>query len=135
MFSQTGDLQGNIQDKEYAGNPLPFADIYIKGTTKGASTDFDGNYAIQGIPVGTHTVVVSFVGYETKEIPNIVIKSGETTLLNTELGADANALKEVIISAAPKVKETESALIEEQKEAVVITQTIGAQELAKKRSK
>ena len=58
MFSQTGDLQGNIQDKEYAGNPLPFADIYIKGTTKGASTDFDGNYAIQGIPVRTHTVVV-----------------------------------------------------------------------------
>ena len=131
-FAQTGNLQGAIQDKEYAGNPLPFADVYVKGTTKGSSTDFDGNYTIQGVPVGTHTIVVSFVGYETKEIPNVVIKSGETTYLNTELGADANALKEIIITAAPKVKETESALIEEQKEAVVITQTIGAEELAKK---
>lgn len=131
-IAQTGNLQGAIQDKEYAGNPLPFTDVYVKGTTKGSSTDFDGNYTIQGIPVGTHTIVISFIGYETKEIPNVVIKNGETTFLNTELGADANALKEVIITAAPKVKETESALIEEQKEAVVITQTIGAEELSKK---
>ena len=130
-FSQTGNLQGNIQDKEYAGNPLPFTDVYVKGTTKGSSTDFDGNYTIQGVPAGTHTIVVSFVGYETKEIPNVIIKSGETTFLNTELGADANALKEVIITAAPKVKETESALIEEQKEAVVIIESIGAQQLSK----
>ena len=44
----------------------------------------------------------------------------------------AAALSEVVIIAAPKVKETETALIEEAKEAVVITQTIGSQELSKK---
>jgi len=131
MFSQTGNIQGNIQDKEYAGNPLPFADIYIKGTTKGATTDFDGNYFIENIEPGTYTLVISFVGYETKQIPNIIIKEDKTTVHNDELGADAAALKEIVIQTTTK-KESETALLLEQKKAIEIKQSIGAEELSRK---
>ena len=129
--AQTGNLQGAIQDKEYAGNPLPFADVYIKGTTKGATTDFDGNYLIENIDAGTHTVIVSFIGYETKVIENIIIKNGETTYLNSELGADAAALDEIIITTTTK-KESEKALLLDQKKAIEIKQSIGAEELSRK---
>jgi len=70
-----------------------------------------------------------FIGYETKEkVVNVI--AGQITPLNVTLSGDL--LDIVVITAAPKVKETEAALVKEQKEAVVITQTIGAEELAKK---
>lgn len=130
-FAQTGNLQGNIQDKEYAGNPLPFADVYVKGTTKGATTDFDGNYLIENIDAGTQTLVISFVGYETKEV-TVNILDGQTNTHNDELGADAAALKEVVVQGVAEVKESEAALLTEQKKAVEIVKSIGAEELSKK---
>ena len=45
-FSQNGRVIGTILDKEYNNEPLPFANILIKGTTIGTSTDFDGNYSL-----------------------------------------------------------------------------------------
>ena len=119
LNAQTGNLQGNIQDKEYAGNPLPFADVYIKGTTKGATTDFDGNYSIEGIDAGEQTVVISFVGYETKEV-TVTIVDGQTITHNDELGADAAALEEVVVEGTTAVKESEKALLVEQKKSVVV---------------
>ena len=48
--------------------------VTIKGTTKGTTTDFDGLYQIENIEPGTYTVVFSFVGYETLEVPNVKVK-------------------------------------------------------------
>ena len=52
MFSavalgQTGTIEGTLSDKETNNEPLPFANVIIKGTTKGATTDFDGKYIIE----------------------------------------------------------------------------------------
>ena len=40
-FSQNGTVSGVITDKEYNNEPLPFANVLIKGTTIGTSTDDD----------------------------------------------------------------------------------------------
>jgi len=130
-FAQTGNIQGVIQDKEYAGNPLPFADVYLKGTDKGATTDFDGNYSIENIEPGTYILVISFVGYETKEIADVIIKADQTITLNSELGADAAALKEVIVEGTSAVQESEKALLVEQKKAVVVKESIGVEQIKK----
>lgn len=129
--AQTGNLHGKIEDKEYAGNPLPFADVYIKGSTKGATTDFEGKYTIENIEPGFYTLVISFIGYKTKEIENIEIKAGQTTTHNDELGADAAALEEVIVEGTTAVKESEKALLIEQKKAEVIKESIGAEQMKK----
>lgn len=71
------------------GQPLPGATVLIKGTSKGTSTDFDGNYAIQAD--SKSVLVFSYVGYATKEI---VV--GTQTKINVTLSAD-NKLDEVVV--------------------------------------
>ncbi|WP_010523039.1 TonB-dependent receptor [Aquimarina agarivorans] len=130
-FAQ-GNIQGVVNDKELAGSPLPFADVYLKGTTKGTTTDFDGKYVIENIDPGTYTLVISFVGYEAQEFPNTLVKDGETLTVNATLSASAASLSNVIVQGTSAVKESESALLVEQKKAVEIKQAIGAKEISKK---
>lgn len=125
-----GTLKGLLTDKEANNQPLPFANIIIKGTTIGTTSDFDGNYALK-VPAGNHTVVFSFLGYKSIE-KAFSIKEGETVIINQILSAEEGvALDDVVIKASSS-KEKVSALILDQKKSVSIKTSIGAQELATK---
>ncbi|MEH6657809.1 TonB-dependent receptor [Leeuwenhoekiella marinoflava] len=128
-FGQTGTIEGVLSDKEMNNEPLPFANVIIKGTTKGATTDFDGKYIIENVPVGTYQVEFSFVGYEPVTVPDVVVEAGKFTNVSTALGASAAALDEVLIQVQTS-RERESALLLEQKKAVEIKESIGAVQLA-----
>ena len=130
VAGQTGTIEGTLTDKEVNNEPLPFANVIIKGTTKGTTTDFDGKYIIENVPVGTYEVEFTFVGYEPVTIPNVVVQEGKFTNVSTALGASAAALDEVIIKVQTS-RERETALLMEQKNAVEIKESIGAQQLAK----
>ena len=130
-FAQgTGSISGLLTDKETGDQPLPFANVTIKGTTKGTTTDFDGLYQIENIEPGTYTVVFSFVGYETLEVPNVKVTANKVTEVNTGLGASAAALDEVLIKTVAR-RDSQTALLLDQKDAIDIKESIGAQELAK----
>ncbi len=126
----TGSIMGRLSDAEMNGEPLPFANVLIKGSTKGATTDMEGLYSIPNLEPGTYTLAFSFVGYETLEIPNIQVVAGKITEINTELGSSAASLDEVVISTVSR-KDSEVALLLEQKRAIDIKESIGARELAK----
>lgn len=126
-----GSISGSLTDKEVNNEPLPFANITLKNTNKGTTSDFDGNYEITQIPVGTYTVVFSFVGYETVSIPGVIIKANQTTRLSTGLKSSAAALEEVMITAV-KSRDSEVALLLDQKNAIQMQQSIGAEELSRK---
>ncbi|MDY0781279.1 TonB-dependent receptor [Tenacibaculum sp. IB213877] len=130
-FSQDrGTVTGIVTDKEMSGESLPFANIFIKGTSIGGTTDMDGKYTIS-VPAGKHTLVFSFIGYQTIEKP-INVVAGQTLTINQEIGASQGvALDEVEVKATVS-KEKESALLLEQKKAVSIKTNIGAQELTRK---
>lgn len=130
ILAQTkGIISGVVKDGEMNGEPLAFANVFIKGTTIGTTTEFEGDYIFKVAP-GTYTVVFSFVGYETIEVPNVVVKAGKTTKLNKTLKASQGMqLEEVQVTATTK-KESEKALLAEQKKAVVIKESIGAKQLA-----
>jgi len=128
-LAQTGDLSGVILDKDYQDQPLPFADVYLKGTTTGASTDMDGKFLIQNIKVGQKIIIISFIGYETKEI-TVLIEEEKTTVLNEVLGA-GQTLEGVVVQASTQVKESEKALLIEQKKSETIKESIGAVQLSK----
>ena len=130
-WGQTGTIEGVLSDKETNNEPLPFANVILKGTTKGATTDFDGKYIIETVPVGTYEVEFSFVGYEPVTVPGVKVEANKFTKVSTALGASAAALDEVIIKVQTS-RERESALLLEQKKSITISQTIGAQELARK---
>ncbi|WP_339915867.1 SusC/RagA family TonB-linked outer membrane protein [Yeosuana marina] len=98
-LAQEKTISGTVTDKQ--GLPLPGTTVLIKGTTTGVSTDFDGNYSIQGSQ--GQTLIFSFVGYTTKEI---VIALSNT--INVTLNEDAAKLEEIVVTAFGKTKQKRS---------------------------
>lgn len=129
-FSQNkGTITGTLTDKDANNETLPFANVVIKGTNINATTDMDGKYMLQAA-AGNYVIQFSFVGYEPVEIPVSVV-NGKTVVLNKALGASGYKLDDVVIKATVN-REKETALLLEQKNAVEIKQSIGAQEMSRK---
>jgi len=120
-----------LTDKEFNNEPLAFANVIIKEQNTGTTSDFDGLYALEDLPVGTYTIIYSFVGYETVEIDNITVEQDKVTTVNVPMGASAATLEEVVITTTVR-KESEVALLLQQKNAVTQKTAIGAQELSRK---
>ncbi|MDD2820783.1 MAG: TonB-dependent receptor [Flavobacterium sp.] len=130
-FSQNkGTISGILTDKDSNNQPLPFANVLIKGTKTGVNTDLDGKYSIAVTP-GNYILQFSFVGYESLEVP-VTVKADEKVTVNRTLGSGSYKLEDVVIKATAPNREKETALLLDQKQAVVIKQSIGAQEMARK---
>ena len=91
VMSQQITIKGMVIDEE-TKQPLPAVSVLIKGTTKGTSTDFDGNYQLTAN--SGDVLVFSYLGMKTQER-----KVTSSTTLNVALKLDATALDEVTISA------------------------------------
>lgn len=78
--------------KDVGGMPLPGVSILQKGTSRGAVTDFDGNYSIELATSGQKTLVFSYIGFKTQEIP----VNGRTTI-SVNLEEDVESLDEVVV--------------------------------------
>lgn len=129
-FAQRGTVKGILTDKEMNNEPLSFANVLIKGTTIGTTTEMDGSYELKLEP-GSYTIVFSFLGYKNVEVP-FTLQAGQTKTINRLMEASEGVALEEIKIQTTAGKEKESALIIEQKKAVAIQTKIGAQELSKK---
>ena len=129
IFSQSGSVLGTIKDEE-TGELLTGATIVIKGTTRGTISDFDGNYELSDIEAGETILVCSFVSYEPIE-KKVRIISGESIKADFSLSSAQISLDEVQVTAKAN-RENETMLLLEQKNAAVITESIGALELSNK---
>ncbi|MBZ4037227.1 TonB-dependent receptor [Flavobacterium sp. 17A] len=125
-----GTISGVLTDKDANNQSLPFANVLIKGTNINANTDVDGKYSLSVNP-GNYTLIFSFLGYESVEAP-VTVKANETVVINQALTSGSYTLKDVVVQATAVSKQKETALLLEQKNAVDIKQTIGAQELSRK---
>lgn len=129
LAQQKATVSGIVTDKEMDGAPLAFASVTVKGTTNSVNTDENGAYSLS-VAAGKYVIVFDFIGYETVEA-EVTLAAGETKTLNQEMGATGVEIEQVVIQAVVN-REKESALLVEQKNAAVITQSIGAQELSRK---
>ena len=125
-----GTISGVITDKEANNATLPYANVLVKGTSVGVTTDENGKYSISLNP-GKYTLQFSFVGYESIDAV-VDVKAGETIVLNKALGSGGYKLEDVVIKSVSKNREKESALLLDQKNATEIKQSIGAQEMSRK---
>lgn len=89
MFAQQ-TVQGVVKEKK-SGDSLPGVSVVIKGTTKGAETDFDGKFTIEKVKTG-EILVFRYLGYADKEI---VI--GTNRNLVVELEEALEQLDEIIV--------------------------------------
>lgn len=88
--SQNVDVSGTVTEAS-SGQPLPGVNVLIKNTSRGASTDFDGNFTLNDVPLNS-VIVVSYLGFITQEI---TIKNSEP--LSIILQEDAQSLNEVVV--------------------------------------
>lgn len=87
-LAQTIQLTGLVTDA--ANEPIIGASVVEKGTTNGVITDFDGNFALSVSPKAT--IIISYVGYATQEVP----VNGKTNIRVT-LKEDTEMLDEVVV--------------------------------------
>ncbi|MCB0457542.1 MAG: TonB-dependent receptor [Flavobacteriaceae bacterium] len=124
--AQTGKIEGTVIDGGFV-DPLPFANVVVKGTTTGTTTDFDGKYELELSP-GNYTIVFSFVGYETKEISDVIVKANEATTIDVTLST--TSLDEVVITTSIK-RNTESAVLDFQRKSAVVLDGLSSQSIQK----
>ncbi len=87
-------ITGEVTDGA-TGDPVPFANLIIKGTDRGTVTDFDGHYELL-VPPGDHFLVASYIGYVTKAKP---INTGLKQSINFQLEEELKNLKEIVFRA------------------------------------
>lgn len=126
-FSQFG-ITGTVIDGDF-NEPLPFANILVKETGEGVTSDFDGKYSIE-LPKGSYTLVFSFVGYETKEITNFNVSDADYTITDIVLNSVAQGLEEVVVTVDAK-RNTESSVLEIQRKSASLLDGISAQAFQK----
>ena len=86
---QQNVVRGVVTDEN--GNPIPGVTVIIKGTTRGTTTDLNGNYLLENVAPQS-TLVVSFIGYINQEI-----LVGDRAQINISLQQEVTALEEVVV--------------------------------------
>ncbi|MEC7783105.1 MAG: TonB-dependent receptor [Bacteroidota bacterium] len=87
-FAQETEITGTVTT--VTGEPIPFANILIKGTSQGTSADFDGIYSISA--ASDQILVFSYVGFKTLEVP-----VGDQKVVDVQLQEDVATLDEIVV--------------------------------------
>ena len=101
----TGRLAGRVTDTA-TGEPLPFVNVVIMGTTMGAATDIDGYYSIINVPPGNYVVKASAIGYNNVSFQDVKVSIDLTTTIDFQLAEASVELTEevVVVATKPLVK-------------------------------
>jgi hypothetical protein len=96
----TQTVRGKVNDAA-SKTGLPGANVVIVNSSPflGATTAPDGTFIIQKVPVGRQTIQVSYMGYKTVILPEIMVSSGKEAVLNIDLEEMAVTAREVEIKA------------------------------------
>jgi len=97
-FAQTTSLSGKVTDN---GDPLPLANVLLKGTEIGTATDIDGVFELTDIPAGDYMILVTSLGYQPYQT-KINIEAGANKTVNIQLEASAQSLEETVVTGTLK---------------------------------
>jgi hypothetical protein len=95
----TQTVRGSILDED-SKMPLIGANVIVVGSSPivGITTDDNGNFKLEGIPIGRIALKLSYIGYENAIIPNIVVNSGKEVVLNLTMQESAVKMDAVVIT-------------------------------------
>jgi hypothetical protein len=101
----TQTIRGTVVDK-VSKTSLPGATIAILKSDPliGSTTDPDGNFKLTKVPVGSHTIKISFIGYKEMVLPNVIVNSGKEVVLNIPIEEDIVKMDEIVISAGTNIE-------------------------------
>ncbi len=104
LLSAQGVITGTILDNR-TQEALPGVNILVLDTERGAATDLDGTYTISDVPFGTHRVEISFIGYETKIISDVVVTSAKAADVSTGLSEQVFEGDAIVVTGGYFVEE------------------------------
>jgi TonB-linked SusC/RagA family outer membrane protein len=93
----TGRLTGQVLDAE-TRLPLTGAQVRVQGTALSVETGENGRFLMLNVPVGTHTVVASFIGYGTQTREAVRVQAEGTATINFDLRTEAFRLQELVVT-------------------------------------
>jgi len=106
LQAQNGMIRGFVYEKE-SGEPVIYTNVYLFKTTYGAATDVNGYFAISKIPVGTYTLMVTYLGFDTLRMEvNVIENEIITKKLYLEKGS--YMLEQVQVTADREEARTET---------------------------
>ncbi len=100
MAAGSGNLKGTVRDAS-SKEPLPGANVLVKGTSMGAATDLNGNFVIHGVPSGEATIVVSYVGYQSA---TEVVKIPSTGTIQRDFLLEATAVQGKVVTVTAQAQ-------------------------------
>ena len=94
-------IKGTVVERSLS-KPLVGATIELLNATKTTSiTDAKGYFKIEGIPVGRHSLRISYVGFKTVTLNNLLVESGKELDVNVEMDEEVQTTQEVIVQSKP----------------------------------
>lgn len=106
-FAQNGVITGKVTDA-ITNEPLPYAVIFIQGTSKGANTDTAGRYTITGLDAGLYNIQVSLTGYKKQTAFEIQVTNVKPAEVNFAMESNSAIKDTVSIKASVFKKPSES---------------------------
>ncbi|MEJ6737002.1 MAG: TonB-dependent receptor [Flavobacteriales bacterium] len=97
-IAQSGTVKGLVRDSKEV---VPFANIWLVGTSYGAATDIYGRFSIQGVPEGKYTLKISNLGYKNYK-KTIIVLEGKMISVNSVLEKTASQLDEFVVTGTLK---------------------------------
>ena len=93
-------VRGQVIDQD-TKVPLPGANVIIPGSEPliGTTTDIDGYFRLEEVPVGRVSIEVTFMGYSSTSLANLELSSGKELVLNISLEEKVMTTKEVVVTA------------------------------------
>lgn len=99
-------LRGRVLD-DVSQTPLIGVNVVVNGNAAlGATTDANGYYRLDKVPVGRQTLTVTYLGYEPQTVPNVVVTAGKEVVLNIRLIESVSQLNEIVVTGNSKEDKT-----------------------------
>jgi len=124
-----GAITGVVVDQKQ-GEALPGANVTIKGTTTGTTTDLKGRYRLGGLAPGTYDIVYSFVGFQQKTVTGVEVTAGTSTKIAVTLAEETAQLDEVVIEAEA-ARDSEAGMLVNRAKAAGVTNAISAETIGR----
>ncbi|MCC7302251.1 MAG: carboxypeptidase-like regulatory domain-containing protein [Bacteroidia bacterium] len=119
-----GIISGKVTDATN-GEEIPGVGIHLKDLKRAATTDVQGIFRFYDVPAGTYELVVSFIGYKTSTVTNVVVTEKGTTEVSVAIKEEGTELDMVEITATMEKHTVGSMLLFQQRTHTITTGVTG----------
>ncbi len=133
--AQTGGVSGIVVEESHGetliGVNVSALDEGSDTMVGGAATDLDGRYRIEGLPVGSYSLVFSYIGYTSQRVTNVAIVANEIVSIDIPLVEESIDLGVELVVEARMLRDNGAALLRQRQRAAGVSDAIAADEIAR----